>query len=313
MMAQANDTASVSTTANGRRGTGTLSHLLNKDSTSKWILIAPLLLFLVVFMLYPTLYSLYMSFTDYIMRGAPNFLGLDNYRFLLHDPVFWEALQRTLFVLVACIVIELVLGLAIAMLLNRDFPGQDIVRGLCFVPLLISPLAMSLMWNYMLHIQFGVVNDAIQFFGLPAVGWFSTPGLALWSVIFISVWQWLPFSIFVLLAGLRSLPRDQFEAAQVDGVPAWRVFFKLQLPMLMPLIIIIVLLRTMWLMRLFDPLYGTTRGGLDTELLDWMIYRTAFVDFDIGLGTAYAMFALYLTLIVCLLMYKRLMAAMNQS
>ncbi len=296
-----------------RSKTGWLSHLLNQDRTSKWILISPLLLCLLVFMIYPTVYSLYMSFTDYIMRGDPNFVGLDNYRYLLHDPVFWEALQRTLFVLVACIVIELGLGLAIAVLLNREFVGQDLVKGLCFVPLLISPLAMSLMWNYMLHIQFGVVNDVIQFFGLPAVGWFSTQSLALWSIVFISVWQWLPFSIFVLLAGLRSLPRDQFEAAQVDGVPAWRVFFQLQLPMLTPLIIIIVLLRTMWLMRLFDPLYGTTRGGLDTELLDWMIYRSAFVDFDIGLGTAYAMFALYLTLIGCLLMYKRLMAAMNQG
>ena len=102
-----------------------------------------------------------------------------------------------------------------------------------------------------------------------------------------------------LLAGLKSLPKDQFEAAQVDGVSKWTIFFKLQLPMLTPLIIIIVLLRSMWLMRLFDPLYGTTRGGLDTELLDWMIYRTTFVEFDIGLGTAYAMFALYVTLIVC--------------
>ncbi|GAB5374632.1 MAG: sugar ABC transporter permease [Acuticoccus sp.] len=312
-MAQADTPLSQPKSAEKAYRAGWLSHRLNKDSTAKWILIAPLVVFLLVFMVYPTVYSLYMSFTDYIMRDAPNMVGLDNYRWLMDDPVFWKALQRTLFVLVACIVIELTLGLAIAMLLNRDFPGQDLVRGLCFVPLLISPLAMSLMWNYMLHIQFGVVNDAITFFGLPAVGFLSTQGLAIWSIIFISVWQWLPFSIFVLLAGLRGLPRDQFEAAQVDGVPAWRVFLRLQLPMLMPLIIIIVLLRTMWLMRLFDPLYGTTRGGLDTELLDWMIYRTAFVEFDIGLGTAYAMFALYLTLIVCLLMYKRLMSAMNRG
>ncbi|XWN32660.1 MAG: sugar ABC transporter permease [Devosia sp.] len=312
-MAQADTTLPKGAAQQQGRKTSWLGHHLNRDVTAKWILIGPLVLFLLVFMLYPTLYSLYMSFTDYIMRGPPNFVGLDNYRFLLDDPMFWEALHRTLFVLVACITIELSLGLAIAMLLNRDFPGQDIVRGLCFVPLLISPLAMSLMWNYMLHIQFGVVNDAVTFFGLPAVGFLSTQGLAIWSIIFISVWQWLPFSIFVLLAGLRGLPRDQFEAAQVDGVPAWRVFLRLQLPMLMPLIIIIVLLRTMWLMRLFDPLYGTTRGGLDTELLDWMIYRTAFVDFDIGLGTAYALFALYLTLIICLLMYKRLMAAMNRG
>ena len=269
--------------------TSWLNRKLNDDKSSKWILVSPLILVLIVFMLYPTFYSLYMSFTDYIMRGSPDFVGLDNYRFALTDDVFWTALWRTVYITVVCLVIEIGLGMAIAILLNRNFPGQDLIKGLCFIPLLIAPLSMSLMWNYMLHIQFGVVNDLIGLLGIEPIGWFSTLGLAFWSIIMISVWQWLPFSIFVLLAGLKSLPKDQFEAAQVDGVSKWTIFFKLQLPMLTPLIIIIVLLRSMWLMRLFDPLYGTTRGGLDTELLDWMIYRTTFVEFDIGLGTAYAL------------------------
>ena len=290
-----------------------LTAKLNSDASSKWILIGPLLVFLLIFMLYPTFYSLYVSFTDYIMRGPPNFVGLENYRYALTDEDFWAALGRTIYVTVLCLIIELSLGLGIAILFNRDFLGQDVVKGLCFIPLLIAPLSMSLMWNYMLHIQFGVVNDIISFFGGEPVGWFSTMGLAMWSIIMISVWQWLPFSIFVLLAGLKSLPKDQFEAAQVDGVPPLTVFFRLQLPMLAPLIIIIILLRSMWLMRLFDPLYGTTRGGLNTELLDWMIYRTTFVEFDLGLGSAYAMFALYVTLIVCLLMYKRLIKVMENT
>lgn len=285
--------------------------VLNRDRATKWIMIGPLLVFLMAFMVYPTVYSLYMSFTDYIMRGEPGFVGLDNYRRLLHDPVFWTALGRTFFVLVVSILLELAIGLAFALLLNRDFPGQNIIKGLCFVPLLLSPLAMSLMWNYMLHIQFGVVNQVLNAFGIASVPWLSSSKLALYTIIFISVWQWAPFSIFVLLAGLRGLPRDQYEAAQVDGVSSLRVFFKLTLPMLKPLIIIIVLLRTMWLMRLFDPLYGTTRGGMDTELFDWMIYRVSFVTFDVGQGAADALFALYITLIICLLMYKRLMKAMG--
>jgi multiple sugar transport system permease protein len=262
-------------------------------------------------MLYPTVYSLYISFTDFIMRGDTSFVGLDNYRRLLHDHVFWSALGRTVFVLIISIAVELLIGIAFALILNRDFPGQNLIKGLCFIPLLLSPLAMSLMWNYMLHIQFGVVNDAVRFLGMEGVPWLSSRGLALYTIIFISVWQWAPFSIFVLLAGLRGLPRDQFEAAQVDGASHLRVFFRLTLPMLKPLIIIIILLRTMWLMRLFDPLYGTTRGGLGTELFDWMIYRVTFVTFDVGQGAADAMFALYLTLIVGLLLYKRLLKAME--
>ncbi|MCY6379775.1 carbohydrate ABC transporter permease [Hoeflea prorocentri] len=287
------------------------TRLFDDDRYMRWILIGPLLLFLVCFMLYPTLYSLYMSFTDYVMRGAPNFIGLDNYRAVLADDVFWAALGRTLYVLVLSISVELTLGMALALVLNRDFKGQGIVRGLCFIPLLVSPLSMSLMWNYILHIQFGVVNTVIGWAGFEPVGFLSTPGLALNTVAFITIWQWLPFSTFVLLAGLKGLPRDQYEAAQIDGASPWRIFFRLTLPMLKPLIIIIILLRTMWLMRLFDPLYGTTRGGLETELLDWMIYRVSFVFFDIGQGAAYALFALYITLIVGALMFKQLIKAMD--
>ncbi len=285
--------------------------LYENDRVMKWLLIGPLVFFLLAFMVYPTLYSLYMSFTDYVMKGAPGFVGLDNYRWVLSDEAFWAALGRTIYVLFWCIAIELVLGMALALLLNREFPGQGIVRGLCFIPLLVSPLSMSLMWNYILHIQFGVVNTVLGWLGLSAVPFLSTPSLALNTIIFITVWQWLPFSIFVLLAGLKGMPRDQFEAAQIDGASPIRVFFRLTLPLLKPLIIIIILLRVMWLMRLFDPLYGTTRGGLNTELLDWMIYRVSFVFFDIGQGAAYALFALYLTLIVGALLFKQLIKAMD--
>ena len=289
------------------------TRLFDNDPVMKWLLIAPLILLLLCFMVYPTAYSLYMSFTDYTMRRAPNFIGLDNYRAVLSDSVFWLALGRTVYVLVLCICTELLLGMALAILLNRDFRGQGIIRGLCFVPLLVSPLSMSLMWNYILHIQFGVVNTVIGWVGLDAIPFLSTPGLALHTIVFITIWQWLPFSAFVLLAGLKGMPRDQFEAAQIDGASGIRIFFRLTLPMLRPLIIIIVLLRTMWLMRLFDPLYGTTRGGLGTELLDWMIYRISFVFFDIGQGAAYALFALYITLIVGVLMFKQLIKSMGRA
>ena len=289
------------------------TRLFGDDRFMRWMLIAPLVLFLLLFMVYPTLYSLYISFTDYVMRDEPNFIGLDNYRHVLSDSVFWSALGRTLYVLVLCISVELVLGMALALILNRDFQGQGIVRGLCFIPLLVSPLSMSLMWNYILHIQFGVVNTVVRWMGLDAIPFLSSPGMALNTVAFITIWQWLPFSTFVLLAGLKGMPRDQFEAAQIDGASAWRVFFRLTLPMLKPLILIIVLLRTMWLMRLFDPLYGTTRGGLETELLDWMIYRISFVFFDIGQGAAYALFALYITLIISALMFKQLVKTMDRK
>jgi len=289
------------------------SQILSSEKYVKWICILPLLILLAVFMLYPTFYCLILSFTDYILKGAPEFIGLENYRDLLHDSDFWQTLGRTFYILVICITVELILGMTFALMLNRTFKGQNIVRGLCFLPLLISPLAMSLMWNYMLHVQFGIINQFLDWFGLGRHEWFSSQNYAIYTIMFISIWQWTPFSIFILLAGLRGMPKDQFEAANVDGASPFFIFRKLTLPMLKPLIIIIILLRTMWLIRIFDPLYGTTRGGMNTEILDWMVYRVSFVFFDVGRGSALALFSLYLTIIICSIMYRQLIKAMDST
>ena len=286
---------------------------LENEVYFKWLLITPLLLALVVFMLYPTFYCIFMGFTDYILRDAPNFVGFDNYRKVLHDSVFWSAAGRTGLMVVTCIIVEITLGMAIAILLNREFKGQNIIRGLCFLPLLIMPLAMSMFWNYMLHAQFGIINQMLDWFGLDRILFFGKAKYALYTIMAIEIWRWLPFSIFVLLAGLKGLPKDQFEAANVDGASAWYKFRTLTLPMLKPLIIIIILLRTMWLIRTFDPLYGTTRAGNSTELLDWMVYRVSFVFFDIGLGSALAIFSLFVTIIICAILYRNLIKAMDQG
>lgn len=286
---------------------------LESEAYLKWLLIIPLLLTLVIFMLYPTFYCIFMGFTDYILRDAPNFVGFDNYRKLLHDTVFWSAAGRTGLMVVTCIVVEITLGMAIAILLNREFKGQNVIRGLCFLPLLIMPLAMSMFWNYMLHAQFGIVNQLLDWLGFGRILFLGTAKYALYTIMAIEIWKWLPFSIFVLLAGLKGLPKDQFEAADVDGASAWHKFRTLTLPLLKPLIIIIILLRTMWLIRTFDPLYGTTRAGNSTELLDWMVYRVSFVFFDIGQGSALAIFSLYVTIIICAILYRNLMKAMDQG
>ncbi len=171
---------------------------------------------------------------------------------------------------------------------------------------------MSLLWYFILEYNFGALNQVLSAIGLAKVMWFSLP-LAKYTIAAMSIWQWTPFSIFVLVAGLRSLPRDAFEAARVDGASPWFTFRRLTLPMLMPLVMIIVLLRTMWLIRLFDPLYGTTRGGMDTETLDWMVYRTAFVYFDIGVGSTMALISLFLTIVFCAILFRQLMLALGAA
>jgi multiple sugar transport system permease protein len=297
--------------SSGNERKSTFWGAITSDKYFRWTLLIPLILVLLLFLIYPFFYCLYYSFTDYHITAPANFVGLDNYFTILRDvTVFWSALGKTFLILVISVVVELVLGMGIALLLNREFKGQDVFRGLCLLPLMIMPLAMSMVWNFILQYDFGAVNQILVALGGEKVSWFA-PQYAIYVLAFINIWQWFPFSVFVLLAGLKSLPRDAFEAARVDGASAWMVFRKLTLPMLSPLITIIILLRSMWLIRFFDPLYGTTRGGANTEVLDWVMYRTTFVFFDIGHGSTLAMISLFLTVILCAVLFRELMRALG--
>lgn len=309
-MSSSNNNAAVKGAYNlGRKPS--IWETLSNDKYFKWMLLMPLVLVLLVFMFYPLIYSIYHSFLEGGLTGSV-FIGLDNYRHMLRDTNFWIPLSRTIEVTAICIISELLIGLGLAVLWNRDFKGQNMVRGLILLPLLVAPLILSLVWNFLLEYNIGFVNQLLSALGIGRVKWWSTQ-MALFTISGITIWQWFPFSASVLLAGLKSLPRDVFEAARVDGARGWFTFRKLSLPMLSPLIVIITLLRTMWLIRLFDPLYGTTRGAAGTELLDWMVYRTTFVYFDIGYGSTLAVMSLFLTLIVSAIMFKQLVKALDAA
>jgi len=283
---------------------------LTNERNFKWTLLIPLLAILGVMLFYPLIYCIGNALQEYSLGETSTFIGFDNYRYILHDAKFWIALGRTFQILVICVSVELALGLGIALLFSREFKGQNAVRGLCLLPLLVMPLAMSMEWNFILQYDFGLMNQIITWLGGDKIDWWM-PGRALYTVCAITIWQWLPFSIFVLVAGLRGLPKGPFEAARVDGASGWFTFRKLTLPMLTPLIMIIVVLRTMWLIRLFDPLYGTTHGGAGTETLDYLTWRVGFTYFDIGQGSAIAMLSLFLTIVLCAVMFRVLMKSLG--
>lgn len=285
--------------------------VLSGDKYFKWVLLAPLITVLLIFMFYPLIYCMYNSFREGGLSGTI-FVGLENYRTMMRDSSFWIPFRRTIEVTVICISCELIIGMGIAMLWNRDFKGQNIIRGLVLFPLLVAPLILSLVWNFLLEYNIGFINQLLHIIGIGRVEWWNSR-VALFTICGITIWQWFPFATSVLLAGLKSLPRDVFEAAKVDGASGWFTFRKLTLPMISPLIVIITLLRTMWLIRLFDPLYGTTRGAANTELLDWMVYRTAFVYFDIGYGSTLAIMSLFVAIIIGALIFRQLMRALDAS
>jgi multiple sugar transport system permease protein len=162
--------------------------VLSDDKYYKWILLVPLLSVLLIFMLYPLFYCIWYSFHEFGMVKAATFLGLENYRDVLRDAEFWQALGRTGIVLVISITAELVIGMAVAVLFNREFNGQNPIRGLILLPLLIAPLAVSMMWNFFLQFDFGIVNLTLALVGIPKTSWFA-PGVGLYTIAGISVWQ----------------------------------------------------------------------------------------------------------------------------
>jgi len=206
---------------------------LTSERNFKWALLIPLLVVLGVFMLYPLLYSAYYSLQAWGGSGPSTFVGLQNFRSVLHDKAFWMDLRWTFEALVICIGAELAIGLSIALLWNREFKGQNTVRGICLMPLLLAPLVLSLLWNFMLEYDFGFVNTLLDWIGFHRI-YFWDPKIALFSICGLTIWQWFPFATFVFIAGLRSMPKDVFEAARVDGASRWYTFRRLTLPMLAP-------------------------------------------------------------------------------
>jgi len=309
MVGVKNNDATLSVYSLGRKPSAW--ETLSSEKYFKWVLLIPLILVLLIFMLYPLIYCIYNSFREGGLQGTI-FVALKNYQVMLRDKSFWVPFRRTIEVTAICIICELLIGMGIAMLWNRDFKGQNLIRGLVLLPLLVAPLILSLVWNFLLEYNIGFINQLLNVMHIGRVKWWDSR-IALYTICGITIWQWFPFSTSVLLAGLKSLPRDVFEAARVDGSSSWFTFRKLTLPMLSPLIVIITLLRTMWLIRLFDPLYGTTRGAVNTELLDWMVYRTAFVYFDVGYASTLAIMCLFITIILGALIFRQLIRALNAA
>ena len=289
--------------------------LMKNETRFKWALVTPAIIVLAIFAIFPTIFALKVSFQSYVLSTPwpAKWIGFGNYRDLLIDPAFLSSLGRTFMFSALAISIELTLGLAVALLLNREFRAQGLVRGLCLLPVVTAPLAGGLIWRYMYDYNFGIMNYFVRSLGLEPIEWLSARTPAFFSVLIFDIWHWTPLVIFVLLAGLRGLPRDPFEAARVDGASAWFRFRTLTLPMLKPIIIIIGLLRLIRLLRFYDPLFALTRGGPGsaTETVNWYIYKIGFKYFDMGFASAMAVFVMYLIIVISAIVFKQLINALE--
>jgi multiple sugar transport system permease protein len=284
-----------------------MAQAVNKSRTTKrntaLALIVPATIILAVINLYPFFYALNLSFHRWNMarpaRGY-EFVGLANYAAAFSDPRFLNSITRTVIFVVCAVSIEFLLGFGIAFVLNTNLKGMDLIRKIVIVPVMVMPIVASLIWFYMFNQRYGIVNWALGLVGIPPQAWLTSKTLAMPSLIIADVWQWTPFMMLVILAGLRALPEYVYEAAQIDGLSRWQTFRRVTLPLLTPTILIIVLLRIMDAFKLFDLVYTMTTGGPagSTETLSYYIYIQAFQFFELGYAAALAILMLILIIII---------------
>jgi multiple sugar transport system permease protein len=248
----------------------------------------PLLLVLGLTSLYPTFYSLYMSLFDWNWGQRFNFVGLDNYVELLTSERFQVSLWNTLVFTIGAVTVELVLGIGLALVVNRLGRGAAVVRTVLLVPLMVSGIIVALIWKIILDTTIGPVNEALRQFGIPALGFLGDPAMGMASVILIDVWWQTAFVFIVFSAGLQAIPREPLEAAEVDGAGIWSRLRYVTLPMLRPIILVILLFRTIDCMKVFAIIFGTTGGGplTTTESVQVLAYRIAFKQQGMSLSMA---------------------------
>lgn len=257
-----------------------------------YLLLAPALI-LLVGMVYPFALGLYYSLTDYWLQFPKRFrfIGLDNYIGLLNRPLFSRALEFTVGYTVVAVIIQVGLGLAVALFLHANIPGRRVMRAMMLMPLMIPPVIAALMWKVMMDSTgAGVLNYALSFVGASPVNWLGAPRAAMASVLIIDTWGNLPFISLILLGGLQSLPIEPYEAARVDGAGPAAMLRYITLPLLRPFILLAATFRVMDSLRIFDVIYATTAGGPDdaTTNLSIMSYQYAFQWYQMGTGVAEA-------------------------
>lgn len=264
----------------------------------------PALIFMIVVTQVPFVFTLYYSTQSWnlVRPGSQTFVGFQNYVDVFRDSVFRGAAVNTVLLIVGTVLISVVLGLLLALLLDRAFLGRGIVRTLLITPFLVTPVAGALIWKTaMLDPVFGIVNFLLSPFGVEQIDWVSRFPLA--AVMANLVWQWTPFMMLLILAGLQSMPRDILEAGRVDGAGSFALFRELTLPHLRRFIELGAVLGAIYLVNTFDSIYMMTQGGPGTASsnLPFYIYQRAFLGFDIGQAAAMGVVTVIATIIVATL------------
>jgi multiple sugar transport system permease protein len=259
----------------------------------------PSFLILGAFVIYPIVQSFLFSFQNITIGGSSTWIGLGNYVTLAKDPQFWNALGVTLEFTVVSVVVLVVVGFVLALLLQREGIVTRIVRSIFFFPTIVSLVTIGLVWKFLLDPNIGLVGGIFDLIGVPPVAWLTSTSLALPTVIFVNIWKNLGFAMILLLAGLKGVPQERYEAAKLDGAATLQTIRYITLPGIRPTMLFATLILTIQTLQVFDLVYVMTDGGplFTTDSLVNLIYRDGFVNYQTGYASAVS-FVLFLIIII---------------
>jgi multiple sugar transport system permease protein len=288
-----------------------------REALLPYLLLTPALI-LLVGMLYPFGLGLYYSFTNYWLQYPKRFrfVWFDNYVSLLSEPMFTRALEFTLGFTLVAVVLQVGLGLAVALFLHARIPGRKVMRALMLLPLMMPPVITALMWKIMMaSTNAGILNHLLSFVGVDPVNWFGSTRGAVVSILIIDTWGNLPFVSLILLGALQALPTEPYEAARVDGASPLAMLRYITLPLLAPFILLAITFRTMDSLRIFDVIYATTLGGPDDATTNLLImsYQYAFQWYQMGKGMAQAIVLLLLVVLASAVLMRFWNAAAERT
>lgn len=277
----------------------------------RWGWVAPGVLPLVSLTLFPLLFLIYLSFHQWSLNIATrrNFVGLQSYARVLTDGAFLESLVATLIFTISSVLPEMVLGTAIALFIHNRLPEgwRSFFQSVLLLPMMMSYIAIGLLWRYLWNGSIGFINFLFESLGLPAQGWLGDPTMAIFTVVIADIWQWTPFVILVVIAGLEGLPREPFEAAEMAGASAWQTLRYITLPLLKPVLIVVLLFRVADAFRIFDKIWIMTRGGPGnaSTSLSVLIYEESFQSGRFGTAAVMSIFMLVVISIIALVIIRR--------
>ena len=301
------------------------------DKQLKYLFILPCIALLAFMVVYPLIWSAYLSFTDYravsgrfrlfpglvkekpgVKVVKPTFIGFENYKKILRDQYIWDHYRTTGKFVIISVAAQSLIGLGLAMLFNRDFKGKGIITTLILAPMMLSPVVVGLFWRYMLDPNWGIIDYLINaIFGLPKIQWLSKEASALYGVIIADTWMWSPFMFLFCLAGVSAIPKYLYEAAEVNKASGWFRFTHITFPLMWPLMMIAIIFRTMDAFKLFDIGWGMTGGGpgYSSQTISMLLFREAFMSSKTGVSCAFAYILLIMIVALSNIYIKYLLKA----